>query len=307
MKNIILALLLILTFGVNAFAESKRIAVVKSRQIQFYWQFLMGFKSSLKASGNNIVIDQYDLENDDSLDKIKNGGYSVVCPLGTAATKAVEKEITDKPIVFSMLMSPVASNIVAAMSPSGSRITGMSLNVDVETQFKLLKKIIPSVKTIGALYSSASAEIISQAQAKAAGFGLKLETARVDSNLQVPSALSQIAGKIDVLWLIPDSTVCYQDSLTFMISYSVEHKLPAMAFAPYLVKAGGAFCYAIDYESIGNQTAEIIVKILDGESPGNMPIAVPRKINYTLNAKSADYFGIRFSPDVIDGAAEVYR
>lgn len=305
---IILLSACMLLYGINVFAGSggKGIAVVKSRQTQLYAQFLSGLKDGLAAAGS-VAVDEYDMEDSATLFRIKNGDYDLICSVGTGATRWCKKEIINKPIVFSMVFNPVSSGIVDSMASPGPNITGVSLNVSIEKQFRLLRKIIPSAKKVRVFYGSVNAGMVSKAKAKAANFDLEVKAVEVDSAIRLPIAVRNATGRVDVLWLIPDNIVYTEDSLAFIINDSINSRLPAMVFAPYLAKAGGIFSYAIDYESIGGQTAQVIARVLGGEPAGSIPVAVPRKVNYVINAKSADYFGIKLTPEVVKKAIEVYR
>ena len=79
-----------------------------------------------------------------------------------------------------------------------------------------------------------------------------------------------------------------------------------MVFAPYLVKAGGLFSYTYDYKDIGKQTAEVTAKIINGESAGSIPIAVPRKAGFVINKKVIENFNLKISSDILSEADEVY-
>lgn len=300
---------IIVGFSLHGFAQSKRIALVKhkSQENKFNDQFLTGFMNTLRMAEEKCIIDEYDLAEFNSLAKIKNGNYDAICSLGTGATKALQKEITDTPIIFSMLLNPVGMGIVKNMRSSGSNVTGVSLDVGPQNQLRLLKKIIPTAKTVGILYGGENIDFVHEARAQAPDFNVDIKAVKIASTIEVPTAIKNNFGQTDVLWLIPDTTVCSKDTLSFIMDYSMKNKLPVMVFMPYLVKSGGVFCYTIDYQDIGRQTMEKILMIVRGESAGSIPIASSRKIGYVLNLSLARYFGIFVSANVINEAEEIIR
>ena len=305
-KNILLILSLTLLTGLNIFAESKKVAVVKSRNIQFYDQFFSGFRDSLTENRRDAVIDEYDIENKDTLAAVSAGGYDILCVLGTETTKSIKKEISGKPIVFSMILNPVATKVVETMAPAGGNITGVALDFDAATQLRLLKKILPAAGRVGVIYGSQSVKLVDAARALENELNIKIVAAGVDSSIKVPAALKDMGSAIDVLWLIPDLTVCTKESLPYILEYAGNAKIPMMVFAPYLVKAGGLFSYTYDYKDIGKQTAEVTAKIINGESAGSIPIAVPRKAGFVINKKVIENFNLKISSDILSEADEVY-
>jgi putative ABC transport system substrate-binding protein len=280
--------------------------VVKSRNIQFYDQFFSGFRESLTENRRDAVIDEYDIENKDTLAAVSAGGYDILCVLGTETTKSIKKEISGKPIVFSMILNPVATKVVETMAPAGGNITGVALDFDAATQLRLLKKILPAAGRVGVIYGSQSVKLVDAARALENELNIKIVAAGVDSSIKVPAALKDMGSAIDVLWLIPDLTVCTKESLPYILEYAGNAKIPMMVFAPYLVKAGGLFSYTYDYKDIGKQTAEVTAKIINGESAGSIPIAVPRKAGFVINKKVIENFNLKISSDILSEADEVY-
>jgi len=66
-------------------------------------------------------------------------------------------------------------------------------------------------------------------------------------------------------------------------------------------------CLSCDHEDIGKQTAEIANRILKGEDPGKIPVAIPRKVSLSLNLKTVKQIGLRVSENTIRSADEVIR
>lgn len=299
------ALMLVTLF--NAFAETKKFALIKNWDIRHYSQFLSGLNSGLEKLGADVVFDEYDME-DGLVDKIGSSGYDLVCTVGTGVTRIFKQELNDVPVVFSMVLNPVSTNIVSNMGASGSSLTGVALDVSVSDQLKLIKKIFSSAGKLGIIYSQHTAGLVEEARSVVAEYGMVINAVEVGSAIEVPLTIKALAPKIDVLWLVPDIDVCSKDSLSFILSYCRENKLPAMVFAPYLVKAGGIAAYSIDYKDIGRQTASVISKILiEGVAAGAIPIATPEKIDYVISLKNSEYFGIKISSRIIDDALEIYR
>lgn len=296
----------------NIFAAVKNIAVVRRQEIQIYNLALEGFKEVLAAKGysegKTINLVEYNLDSKDLVSQIKLNDYDLVYTIGTESTQKMKEETETTPIVFSMVLNPVGNKFVKTMAPSFSNITGSSLDISAEILLKLLRQILPGVTKVGVLYDPKnSQDLVEAAKSLQQGLNVHLVAAEINTATEVPRVLKNIRDKIDVLWLIPDTTVCTKDSLPYIINDTLEAKIPVMGFAPYLVKAGALFSYTYDYKDIGRQAGELAVKILAGESPGNLAVSVPRKVGYVLSLKVADNLGIKITPGALAGAENIIK
>ena len=80
-----------------------------------------------------------------------------------------------------------------------------------------------------------------------------------------------------------------------------------MGLSSSFVTAGALMSLSCDYEDIGKQAAEIADRILKGESVGDIPVAVPRKVSLSLNLRTADRIRLRIPDAVIESANEVIK
>ena len=53
--------------------------------------------------------------------------------------------------------------------------------------------------------------------------------------------------------------------------------------------------------------AAFAVKVLNGRRPSSLPPARPRKVVYAVNVRTAEHLKLRLPPELVDGAAEVFR
>ena len=72
-------------------------------------------------------------------------------------------------------------------------------------------------------------------------------------------------------------------------------------------KAGGLYSVDLDYLDNGAQSAELAVKLLNGELDPRMGPAVSGKLVYFLNLTTAGRVHVKLTDDVIGGAREVFR
>lgn len=296
------------------FADGKQtIAVIKSSNITPYNTALKGFEKELKDKGIDVSLVKYDIEASKEeclrvIEEVKAKRPRLVLTIGSLSTRIACQEIKDIPVVFSMVLNPVASGFVKSMESSGNNLTGVSLDIPIRHQFENLKSVVPRIKKIGVLYNPKNtAIVVRKAQRVAEELGLQLIAKPVNSEKDVPEALKELCRRIDALWSVADSTVFSPQSVRFIILHTLRNKIPFMGLSPSFVKAGALLALSWDYEDIGRQSGEIAAEVLAGKKPAELPIATPRKTFLFLNLRVAEQIGIKIPPDVINRAKEVIR
>ena len=274
------------------------IAVVKSKDNAAYENAVQGFIKNLEEK--HIVVDLkiYGPEHKNVIREIKSQQPALILTLGTTATKFVSREITDIPIVFSMILDPRGSSVTSA------NIVGASVDIPPRLQLETMKTVVPDFKRIGVIYNpSENGTIVRQAKQAANELGLILNLYPVNSEKEIPA----IEGlSIDLLWIIPDTVVCKPVILKRLLLSCFTNNVAVMGFTHYYARGGALLAVACDYEDIGRQSGEMVVKLLKGEDYAGLKITVPRKVKLYLNKITADRLGIKFPDKIIQKASEVF-
>ena len=305
-----IVLFCILGFSLSSYALT--IVVVKTQDIEAYNLALDGFKETLSGKGTEFwmagEIGGAKRLSYSVIDSIKAKSPALILALGSAATTAVQKEFPDIPVVFSMVLNPVASGFVKSTHSSGNNLTGASLDIPVETQFRELLSVLPRVKRIGVIYNlEENREIINEASLIAKGMGLELVTAVVSSEKAVPDALDDLIKKVDALWSVSDNIVFTPQSIQYILLATLRNQIPFMGISPSYVKAGALMALSCDYKDVGRQAGEVASRVIAGEQPNNIPVTVPRKVYLSLNSIVAEQIGIKIPSDVTARAREVFK
>ena len=80
-----------------------------------------------------------------------------ILAISTPAAQAVVAATKQIPVVYGAVTDPVAAQLVKTMGPSGTNVTGVSDRLEPGRQVELIRKIVPSVKTVGMIYNPAEA------------------------------------------------------------------------------------------------------------------------------------------------------
>jgi putative tryptophan/tyrosine transport system substrate-binding protein len=266
-----------------------------------------GFKKGLQDAHIPAEIQETNLG--EPADKIVSEANQLspdlIVAVGSAAAHFSQEQLPGRATVFSMVLYPAFSDLNLT-SPQG--MTGVAMDVPLEKQFQTLLQIVPGAHRVGVLFNPAeTGKVIQQAKSVCGQTGLTLIAIPVNSTRDVPAALNGIENKVDVLWSVADGTVFSGKMPEFILEYTLQHNLPFMGISPSFVEAGALFSLAQDYFDIGQQTAEISIRVLAGAKPSDIAITSPRKISLYLNLRAANEIGLKIPQAMIQSATKVIR
>jgi len=289
------------------------IFAVKSSDIEPYNLALKGAQEVFKSKELGAIVKVYDIKGDASIWKevlkdIKEERPKVIMTFGTVATELVMMDVKDTPIVFSTVLNPEESGIVNSLTSPGGNVTGASLDIPVEAQFSYILNMVPAVKKVGVLYNpKETGLIVERARATASRMQIQLIAEPVNSETDLPKAIDTLFRQVDVLWSVADATVFSLPAIQKIIVETIRYKIPFMGISPSFVKAGALFSVKWDDIDIGRQAGEAVVKIISWrENISDIPVASPREVSISINARTARTIGLTI-PDKVLKRAEVFK
>lgn len=265
-----------------------------------------GFKD-----GENITIDYQNAQNDQSnlkaiAQKFVNGKYDLIIAIATPSAQAVVSQTKDIPILFSSVIDPIGAGIISNFEKPGGNVSGTSNAVSAEKVMEVANLITPNIQTIGTIYNpseSNAAWVINSLKEYTAKNNITLIEAPVTSSAEVQQAANSLVGKVDAILIPNDNTVA-----TAMLSVSqiaIKAKLPVYVTADSLVRDGGLATNGINYTTLGKETADMAVEVLNGKKIGDIPARTMSKMSIYLNKDIAKAIGVTFPEDIVKQAVEV--
>lgn len=248
-------------------SDQFKAAIVVSRHIKPYMDALKGLRESLSETGNIAqqiyMLEQHDLEHPDTLVReISGRDFDIILSIGPEATSLAWSisEDADMPAVYAMVLNP------DALAADGEKTgCGVSLNIPVVRQLHDIRKALPGVNRLGVLFDpDENQSFIQQAMAASLFSSIEIIPLRVSSSTQVPDVLEENWGRIDSLWLIPDQTVISQTMVEYIVKEALFQKKPVVGYNRFFFDSGAAVAFALDFEDIGRQTAEMALNKLHG-------------------------------------------
>ena len=273
-----------------AYAE-KTVVVIKSQDLSAYNKVVKGFQD--ECFKNDITIKSiYDLNGKMKIGqkivrKVRKEKPDIILAIGVLAATVVKEKIDDIPIVFCMVINHARFQLME------SNITGISTEIAIEDQLKGFQSILGAFKNLGVIYDpSKTGNIIANAENKIEDAGINLVKYEISNSKEVSEAMENLIGKIDALWLLPDSTVVTKKSFGFIKSTALENRTPLLCTSDVFVKAGALASVSSNHKDVGKQAAGLARKILELSMPGSLGIVYPDRFKLTINTKTAEKLGL---------------
>ena len=291
---------------VPAVAASPKVVIVLSQESSPYADMVQGFRTALAGAGVQVEIETHNLKGNsayasDVLRLFKNKPPTMFLTVGSLATQAVLAEHEEVPVIASLTAH------LEKLRKKGN-LTGVGLEFSLESQFDVMRRILPELATIGVLYSpKENQETIDSALNLAKKIGVKLVPKPVDAPRNIPDALESLVNNVDLLWGITDQVVVSPQTAEPILLFSFRNKIPFAGLSTPWVKAGSLYALERDYGDIGNQCADIAGKILNKTAPRTIQVVPPRKVLFSINQKTARAMNIELSQQIISGASQVFQ
>ena len=231
----------------------------------------------------------------------------VIVPIATPAAQAVVSSTHQIPVVYNAITDPIAAQIVKSMAPSGTNVTGVSDKLVADGQVAFIKRVVPDAKRVGIIYSPAEANSVSATREMKVALekqGISLVEVAAPRSIDVGQAAQRLVGKVDVIYTSNDNNVI--SAYESVIKVANAAKIPLICADRSSVQRGATGAMAIDYYRMGRQTGRMVLRILNGEKPGDIASETSDRLDITLNLDAARRQGATLSPELQAEASEIF-
>ncbi len=236
-------------------------------------------------------------------------GVDFVVAIATATAQAAAEVFrgTDTPVIYAAITDPVGAQLVPdATDPSGNEnVTGVSDMINVADDIALLQSLSDDIESIGIVYNPGEANSVvltNMAREAAEALGISLIAASADTSANVPIAAQSLIGRVDALYVTTDNTVV--SALDSVLSVSQEAKIPFLVADPTSL-AGATLAVGFDYYDLGLTAGELVLRILGGVRPNEIPVTFVSGAGIHLNLDEAALIGFVFPTSVVERASSV--
>lgn len=312
----------VLTLGVVTSNDSQQAARIsrvgflapQGRSLPLFGAFQKGLVDLGYVEGKNIVIEARFAEGQlerlpDLVAEIIRLKVDVLAVTGAVTARAAKKAVTDIPIVFAVVVDPVADNVVPSLERPGGNLTGVTSfdPQQASKQLELLKEIVPGLKRVAILGDRGVSEALMKAsETQARSLGLRPQRFRVAGpSPDLEGAFAAFKKeRAEALLVLEEPVLGVQ--ATRIADMAAKDRLPTM-FAPSRVAAGGLIAYGTSQvEAIRRMTA-YVDKVLKGAKPGELPVETVKRYELVVNLKTARQIGVTISPEVLKRADRVIQ
>ena len=232
----------------------------------------------------------------------RSAGTDIVVPIatGTAQSAKAVFDGEDTPIVFAAVSDPDAAGLTG--SDSGN-ITGVSNNIPAGEIVRLIPNFQPDFQKIGFVYTSSevnSVSTIHAAEEYCRENGIAYEEASISNLSELPTAVESLLDKgVDALYTGNDNSIA--SAMPTYTDAAYSRGVAIYCGADSMVADGGFATIGVDYVQLGKQVAQIILRIADGETPGEIPYETLSEYAKYVNLKAAASAGIVLNDTMLEG------
>lgn len=294
MKKLIYLLILIPFFFTSCKKQEKAITIGIAKVVDHpsINEIEKGIKDSLKDKNIKIEVKSAngEIATADLIAKsFKMSNMSAVIGIGTLPSQALKSANTDTPVIFSCVTDPVSANL------KGDNITGICDRLDTTyDELKLLKKAFPKVKNIGIIYSTSelnSLAHIKDIETSAKKLNLNVIKLGVTNSSEIPQVTTNLLNKADAIYVPIDNLVVA--NISYLITKANEKRKPLIASDSSSVKLGALFSIGLDYYELGKQTANILLEVLNGKKPSDIPVQMAKNTRLFVNKETEKLLNVK--------------
>nr|WP_237398488.1 MULTISPECIES: ABC transporter substrate-binding protein [unclassified Gilliamella] len=230
----------------------------------------------------------------------------VIVGIATPSTQALVATTKNIPIVFTAVTDPVAAKLTSNWEASKTNVTGVSDALPLDSQIEMMLKIKPDAKNIGYVYSPSevnSTIVLKELRSALEKRGMKIIAAPAQRTSDISTAAQSLKGKVDMIYTTTDNNVV--SAYEALAKVANENKIPLLASDPDSAERGAIAALGMSYYDLGRQAGKIVIRILNGENPGDIPPQVGNITQLTINKKAAERQGVTLSEDILKSAAKI--
>ena len=249
------------------------ILVLQSLRETGYDESVKGVKRECSATMRTVVLSDH--AETDVTRIIREEHPRLVIAVGDRALEVAQKQ-RSAPVLYMMALH-------ARPRQKGS-VTGVGMLFDPARYLSVFDSL--GSKKVGVLGDPLkNGAYLKKAQAQAKRSGIELVVREVHSPRETLAMLDSLRGKVDALWMLPDSTAVSPETTEAYFLLSQGERVPLVSFAEVYLSMGGAVTLGIDRFDIGRQLGIMAQSVLSGTPAEEIPAQSPRRSVLKVNER----------------------
>lgn len=230
------------------------------------------------------------------MSELIGNGTDILVPIATGTAQTAAAATDTLPIIFSAVSNPVEAGLITSFEETTGNITGVSNSIAIEDIFKLAAELTPNVKTFGFVYNTSEVNSmagIARARAYCDANGIAYKEAAITGVGDLQSAAQSLVGQVDAFFTPNDNSIA--SAMSIYLQVANDAGIPIYVGADSMVADGGLATVGIDYTELGRQTAQMVARILDGETIADNHVEQIKEYAKMINMVTADQLGLTIS------------
>jgi putative ABC transport system substrate-binding protein len=225
---------------------------------------------------------------------------------GVLAAQAATRTI---PIVATTADNPVAVGLTQSIARPSGNITGIWFDDTalVGKRLEFLKLAVPALARVGAIVNPddpTDALWIPRLPTASRALGVTLEQFDLRDVTKLDAVAAAI-GRADVGALFVSNGPTLFSARAEITAMVARLRLPAMYGFREFAESGGLMSYGYNLPDAYRQAARLVVRILKGDRPGDLPFELPARYELIVNLKTAKAMGLTIPDSFVLLADEV--
>ena len=284
-------------------------------QGHFAAAFRQGLKDAGYIEGQNVTIEyRWAQDQNDRLpmlaaDLVGARVALIATAGGTVAALAAKAATATIPIVFVTGADPVETGLVASLNRPGGNATGVGVSTATleAKKLELLRDLIPQIKSVAMMLNPTNAVSETQSKAFQAAthtIGLQAHIVHVQTESGLDMAFATLMQQ-GAHALIVASDPFFDSIRDRLVALAAHHAMATIYDRRELVMAGGLMSYGASFVAAHHLAGIYAGRILKGEKPNDLPVALPTEFELVINLKAAKAIGLTVPPSLLARAEEV--
>ena len=293
--------------------RARRIGLMANLSLLPIERFRERMKQLGYVEGQNLLVEFRFAEGRDELyggfaEELVSMPVELIVAWGTPAAFAAKRATSKIPVVITV-GDVINTGLVSNLAHPDANITGfVALNVELEEKrLELIKEIVPRLSKVAVLGNRANPlnKINSEAVRRVAErLSVSIDAVNIVRSDEVEAALGAIAS------VHPDAVIIASDTLLLserarITTFMADNGIPAVYPFREYAEAGGFISYGANIATLLERAADYVHRILNGESPQNLPIQQATSFEMIINLKATAKLGLTLPPAVLARADEV--
>jgi putative ABC transport system substrate-binding protein len=220
----------------------------------------------------------------------------IIVAFGPTASNAVKHATSTIPIVFAVVVDPVAAGLVGSMARPGGNATGVAQSI-VESlapkRVQLLLEILPALRRLGILGNTLDPGSVADQAALtplAAALGISMVVADATNPAQFEASVKDLVEQRVPAIVVANGIAVSRRAQ--MIEMANRARIPVVGFNAPMADAGALFSLGPSITNQIRRSAHLVDKLLRGAKPADIPVEASNVLELVVNQKSARALGI---------------